>query len=152
MNPYTLPGINYQINVNMIPHILNVDFTLRNRQRENVIPRQIAMALMYVFSTKSLKDVGKVFGKDHATVVHCIKVMDNCVSSYDSLVYPILEPLFNRLYFEHLKRIKFYTASLGSNNTNVKMINDKLRLHSFTNELIERYLSGVKKNKSVVKF
>lgn len=41
-----------------------------SRKREIVYPRQVAMYLLIHYSPLSLKNIGKIFGKDHTTVIH----------------------------------------------------------------------------------
>lgn len=48
------------------------------RRREFVLSRQIMMVLMDTFIKKlSLRDIGKIFDKDHATVSHAKKTVQN---------------------------------------------------------------------------
>lgn len=48
-----------------------------NNRREFVEPRQIIMVLLKEYTTLSNQLAGAVFGKDHATVTHAIKVVSN---------------------------------------------------------------------------
>ena len=84
-----------------IPELCGVDVTVKNRLIENVIPRQIAMSLMYIFSNMSFRQIGFVFDKDYATVLHAVKCMNNSVDSNDVLITPTLTKIFNRLYIAH---------------------------------------------------
>jgi chromosomal replication initiator protein len=49
----------------------------RTRKQGIVFPRQVAMYLSRLHTQQSLADIGKVFGRDHATVLHAIKVVDD---------------------------------------------------------------------------
>jgi chromosomal replication initiator protein len=52
------------------------------RLRSVARPRQIAMYLAKNMTTKSLADIGKCFGgKDHTTVMHALKTIDNLKAS-----------------------------------------------------------------------
>jgi len=102
MTPYTAPGIIIQIDPMQIPELCGVDVHITNRLQENFVPRQIAMSLMYVFSSYSLRQVGLPFTKDHSTVLHAFKCMADSLDSNDQLVVPMLTKVFNRLYFAHL--------------------------------------------------
>jgi chromosomal replication initiator protein len=53
------------------------DMQSRTRKKGVVFPRQVAMYLSRVHTTDSLADIGKVFGRDHATVLHAIKVVSD---------------------------------------------------------------------------
>ena len=47
-----------------------------NRRREIVEPRQIAMYYTYSLTNLTLSAIGKLFNKDHATVLHGINVVE----------------------------------------------------------------------------
>lgn len=54
------------------------DLKSKIRRRELVIPRQIAMYLSKQLTTDSLPQIGRKFGgKDHTTVIHSIKKIEN---------------------------------------------------------------------------
>lgn len=56
--------------------------TTKNRRRELVFARQVAMYLIFKYSTCSLERIGDVFnGKDHATVVHAKRTIGNLMYS-----------------------------------------------------------------------
>lgn len=57
-------------------HLKREDLLSRRQDRQVVVPRQIAMFLIYEILGKTLKDVARFFGKkDHSTVIHsCEKV------------------------------------------------------------------------------
>jgi chromosomal replication initiator protein len=48
------------------------DILSKKRTKLFVLPRQIAMSLAKLLTTKSLPDIGKAFRKNHATVIHAI--------------------------------------------------------------------------------
>jgi len=52
-----------------------LDMQSRTRKKGIVFPRQVAMYLSRLHTKDSLADIGKVFGRDHATVLHAIKVV-----------------------------------------------------------------------------
>jgi len=56
------------------------DMQSRTRKKGVVFPRQVAMYLSRVHTTDSLADIGKVFGRDHATVLHAIKVVSDRIA------------------------------------------------------------------------
>jgi chromosomal replication initiator protein len=51
------------------------DMQSRTRKKAIVFPRQVAMYLSRAHTQQSLADIGKAFGRDHATVLHAIKVV-----------------------------------------------------------------------------
>jgi hypothetical protein len=53
------------------------DFSADNRKRENVFPRQLIMFFLKNHTDYSLKDIGAIFNRDHATTLHsCKKIND----------------------------------------------------------------------------
>lgn len=52
----------------------------RTRKKAIVFPRQVAMYLSRRHTQQSLADIGKAFGRDHATVLHSIKVVTDRIS------------------------------------------------------------------------
>lgn len=53
------------------------DMQSRTRKKGVVFPRQVAMYLSRLHTKESLAEIGKVFGRDHATVLHAIKVVSD---------------------------------------------------------------------------
>lgn len=49
----------------------------RSRKRNLTFPRQIAMYLSRKYTKDSLAEIGKIFNRDHSTVLHSIKVITN---------------------------------------------------------------------------
>ncbi|MHA1916274.1 MAG: helix-turn-helix domain-containing protein [Promethearchaeota archaeon] len=56
---------------------------LKTRKREIVVARQIAMKLMRIHTALSLQAIGDFFNKDHATVLHGSKNVDNWKETKD---------------------------------------------------------------------
>ena len=52
----------------------------RTRKKAIVFPRQVAMYLSRTHTPQSLADIGKAFGRDHATVLHSIKVVTDRIA------------------------------------------------------------------------
>lgn len=52
---------------------------MQSRSRKKVIsfPRQVAMYLSRKYTDESLADIGRIFNRDHSTVLHAIKVVTN---------------------------------------------------------------------------
>lgn len=50
---------------------------LRSRKRELVIPRQIAFYLLRTKLDLTLSDIGRMFNRDHATVLYSVRTVKN---------------------------------------------------------------------------
>lgn len=53
------------------------EMTSKRRERSVARPRQIAMFLAKVLTTKSLPDIGRAFDRDHTTVIHAVKTVES---------------------------------------------------------------------------
>jgi chromosomal replication initiator protein len=74
------------------------DFTFKCRKREFVTARQISMCLAKNFTKHSLAKIGSQIGdKDHATVLHACKTINNLVDTKDSLIMDTYVPLYKKL-------------------------------------------------------
>lgn len=51
----------------------------KNRKREIVTARQMAILLLRKNTPLSLKSIGDLFGKDHTTVIHSIRTMTDLI-------------------------------------------------------------------------
>lgn len=54
----------------------------KTRKRKIMFPRQIAMYLLRQRSGLTLKQIGGFFQKDHASVLHSVKVIENLMDAY----------------------------------------------------------------------
>jgi len=66
------------------------------REKEIVIPRQIAMYLSRKLTDSSLKSIGKIFGKDHSTIIHGHKSVERLIKENNQLkndVYRVTKQL-----------------------------------------------------------
>ncbi|WP_456369816.1 chromosomal replication initiator protein DnaA [Thermodesulfatator atlanticus] len=61
----------------------------RKREKKIAFPRQVAMYLCRRFTDESLQSIGKLFNRDHATVVYAVKNIDKKISQPGSLKYQI---------------------------------------------------------------
>ncbi len=68
----------------------------RSRKTKVTIPRQIAMYLSRKHTEESLAEIGKVFHRDHSTVLHAIKVVTNKLVR-DTSVNAQMEMLSNKV-------------------------------------------------------
>ncbi len=57
-----------------------IEFLSDRRSYDVVIPRQIAMYLCKIYTTRSLPEIGRRFGgKDHTTVLHAVRKIERCI-------------------------------------------------------------------------
>lgn len=68
----------------------------RSRKRTIAFPRQVAMYLCRKHTEETLADIGKVFKRDHSTVMHAIKVVTE-LNRRDTSVSAQLKMLSNRV-------------------------------------------------------
>jgi chromosomal replication initiator protein len=57
----------------------------KNRRSLQVRARQIAIYLMYHRFTMSLSAIGRRFGRDHTTIMYNLRMMDNYLSTEESM-------------------------------------------------------------------
>ncbi|MBL8027075.1 MAG: chromosomal replication initiator protein DnaA [Fibrobacteres bacterium] len=50
-----------------------------SREKENVIPRQMAMYLSKKMTNSTLKSIGKIFMKDHSTIIHGCQTIEKLI-------------------------------------------------------------------------
>ena len=62
---------------NLVVKEFKNDFTIPVRTQENVYQRAIYYRICREFTNKSLKDIGCSIGRDHATVLHGMKLCKN---------------------------------------------------------------------------
>lgn len=81
--------------INIVSKYYNRDIldakTLTNRKRENVMPRQIAMYLIDKYVKTDLQYNADFFKKDHATVIHAKKTINNLLEYNRDVVNQIRE-------------------------------------------------------------
>ena len=57
----------------------------KSKERTYVVPRQIMAALLKKYTRLSLAGVWKIIGRDHATVLHAIKTINNAKDTNDPM-------------------------------------------------------------------
>lgn len=72
------------------------DLVSKKRKRQFVLPRQIAMYLAKLLTTKSLPQIGKGFNKNHATIIHAIKKV-NEMKQLDFEINQTIEKIAGKL-------------------------------------------------------
>lgn len=108
-SPYAVPGMNRELIGNktamyileMVSKSLNVSIPNilgYSRTREKVIARHIAMYLIYERTSLGYKPVGKIFGRDHTTVMHaCTGVRNDLTLKYETDIVTHLRNIENQL-------------------------------------------------------
>lgn len=59
--------------IDTVGNYYGVDLRIKNRKREIVFPRQVAMLMLGSLYNMGVVEIGKEFGKRHATVIHAVK-------------------------------------------------------------------------------
>ena len=68
------------------------ELKLKRRDRDLfVIPRQVGMWWMKNNTKKSIRLIGEVFGKDHATALHAIRTINNLMDTDKEFVEKIIK-------------------------------------------------------------
>jgi len=82
------------------------DFMSSRRSRMVARPRQIAMYLSKKLTTKSLPEIGRKFsGRDHTTVIHAIKKIEELISK-DKIFENEIGDLNNKLIYQNNNGVK----------------------------------------------
>ncbi|OGS36988.1 MAG: hypothetical protein A2293_02080 [Elusimicrobia bacterium RIFOXYB2_FULL_49_7] len=66
------------------------------REKDLVIPRQIAMYLSRKLTASSLKSIGKIFTKDHSTIIHGSKAAERMIDN-DEIVKNMVDKVYRIL-------------------------------------------------------
>lgn len=65
---------------------------MRNtREVDYCRPRQVCMYFYKLYTKYSLGKIGKIFGKDHATVIHSCKTINNLIYTENAFAFKINE-------------------------------------------------------------
>ena len=93
VSPYVYPGLEEMTGkvvmvqfVNDLCHDRNLnlqDVLGRTRRREYVETRQVAMYILREYEKKTFHDIGRLFDRDHATVIHAWKKFKSLMSVGD---------------------------------------------------------------------
>jgi len=87
-------------------HISMHDFMSSRRSRMVARPRQIAMYLSKKLTTKSLPEIGRKFsGRDHTTVIHAIKKIEELISK-DKIFENEIRDLNSKLIYQKNNGVK----------------------------------------------
>ena len=85
---------------------LNADITKKNRNRELVYGRAVYYKLCKNLTSHSLTDIGSFIYKDHATVLHGLKVSETFELNNDYYYIEAYEEMFNKLKLNYAINIK----------------------------------------------
>lgn len=91
------------------------DMQSRTRKKGVVFPRQVAMYLSRLHTKDSLADIGKVFGRDHATVLHAVKVVSDRIlrdASVSSQVELLNKKVKQMSLFQNERPTRYVKCSL----------------------------------------
>ena len=95
MNYYIIPGLKYTEPRTVSPDtiiksvskylsISEIKMKGKDRDREYVIARQIAIWMLRKYTLLSLKNIGLLFNRDHTTVIHSVNTVDNFIQIKDN--------------------------------------------------------------------
>jgi chromosomal replication initiator protein len=61
------------------------DLQSRSRKKTIAFPRQVSMYLSRKYTEQGLAEIGKVFNRDHSTVLHSVRVITDAISRNGSI-------------------------------------------------------------------
>lgn len=79
-----------------------IDLTSPSRSKNIVIPRNLAIYLIYKHTPSSLKGIGDIFNRDHSTIKNSINKIENDINNNDNYVVGTLNEL--------TKKMKLFTS------------------------------------------
>jgi len=91
---------------NEVVNKFNADITKKNRNRELVYGRAVYYKLCKNLTSHSLTDIGSFICKDHATVLHGLKVFETFELNNDYYYLNAYEEMFNKLKLNYAINIK----------------------------------------------
>tara|TARA_B100000925_G_scaffold212015_1_gene161685 strand:- start:116 stop:613 length:498 start_codon:yes stop_codon:yes gene_type:complete len=124
---------------NAVESMFNTQIHIPSREREMVYMRSIYYKLCKDFTFESLTKIGKAVNKDHATVIHGLKVFDN-------LINPLWEKdYYNRYLKLHERLNKKIDTQVKRSNPNkfyrekyrVKLLQNK-QMYAFTKNCLDK--------------
>jgi chromosomal replication initiation ATPase DnaA len=93
----------------------DIDFTVVERHRKYVIPRQVYCYLAYHYTNQSLSVIGKAIEKNHATVLHARKRIVHCITMVNNR-YPDIEIFKAVKHFDSILKSEGYIYFVGERN------------------------------------
>jgi len=118
---------------NEVVNKFNADITKKNRTRELVYGRAVYYKLCKNLTSHSLTEIGSLISKDHATVLHGLKVFESLEFNKDVYYINAYEELLEKLKLNYVINIKnprdlktkYY--KYVNQNINLKEKNKKIR-------------------------
>ena len=109
------------------------DITLKNRNRELVYGRAVYYKLCKDLTNHSLSDIGSLISKDHATVLHGLKVFESLIFNNDDYYIDAYKEMYDKLklnYFINVRnpkdlKTKYYKYI--NENINLKQKNEQIK-------------------------
>ena len=145
----------YKLNPELVIQIVNtitgadVRKQLNTKRREVVEPRQLAMYFLYSYTPLPMAQVGKIFNRDHATVLHAYRCIPNYIKGDRELrdkFVRIQKSIVNNapIMKEYSPRTRF--ATIAEDLTETKRLNAKL-IHRAINlkEMIDNIPEHIKR-------
>ena len=117
---------------NAVESLFNTQIHISSREREIVYMRSIYYKLCKEFTFESLTKIGNTVNKDHATVIHGLKIFEN-----------IINPLWEKDYYQKYLKLQ---AQL---NTKTKLTVKRSDPNKFYRE---KYRIKLLQNKEIYKF
>ena len=141
LSPYSIPGLaTHSIKKDDLPSILGVFGQHKQRKRELVIPRQIGMVLAATFFATQT-EAGRLFRKDHATVIHSLNVIADAIDTNDKQVILLITPLFKKLYNQHKTQIRCWKDLSANDKLIASRTEANLDKHDYARMMVERIKS-----------
>ena len=114
------------------------------RTRQTVFERAVFFKLCRVLTKESLSDIGKMTGRDHATVVHGLKVFENDIEPNDGKRKKYHR--YYELYVELLKKCNgaFTDLNNGPLGKRDMMLHENINLRA-DNDRLKKRLKGLSK-------
>lgn len=134
--------------------LLDTDYVLnRTRKREYVTARQIGMYLLSKHTKISLTDIGRLYAKDHATVIHAKKVVSNLMDvtkTFKAEVKSIEKKILTRFnVFSKTPKSneQFYYINFN-NHTSIRFTDNKgMILTGFKDSDIQKFMDFLRLSK-----
>jgi hypothetical protein len=76
-----------------------LDISKETRRREYVYTRSVFYKLAKTHTNQSLSAIGRSIKKDHATVLHGLKIFDAIIKTYEKEMYSKYAKIDNELHF-----------------------------------------------------
>jgi hypothetical protein len=104
--------------------VCKADPMKETRQREVVYARMIMYKVLHSFHKHTYTRIGRMFGKNHATVLHSINQFDNMVRNDDWL-----NNRFHCVLSEYTKEISLQNEAIADVYLKNKILESKLKAH-----------------------